>query len=1036
MKLHRSKDWLAGLRRFICGAGNCGGAVLAVVAIASTGLGAEESRLANLSTRAQVGVDAQVVIAGFVVGPGGDKQVLIRAAGPALTDYGLTGVLADPVLTVFDAAGVAVATNDNWRESDTAIMAGVGAFPFIQNSRDAAIVTTLSPGGYTAHVTGLNRTTGLALIEVYELTTTGSRLVNISTRAQVGTGAGVVIPGIVLSGSGVRKLLVRAVGPGLAALGLSGSLADPQLTLTNAVGTVVYASNDNWGAPVSGGYSAAALSSAFSAAGAFGLTPGSADAAVLVELAPGNYTIRVNGANDTSGLALVEVYDVTGAVIDVGDNSRTTILEEKFDNGAVGGLPTGWTLEDATGGTATVQARPGTANQGLCISDASATNSVIVSKWMTAPQGVLSVEFDACSAQTGAFIAAGYLLDAAGKRAVSVYFNHTTAEIQCYNGATPVIVQPYAADTWYRFKYVVNTFTSTYDVYVDGVLKQQNLAFREAAQAVSKIQFFSGAPAGTAYVDNVTVYTGGMLKRPTNLVFEDCNSLTSGSAPAGWSVENATGASAAVVDEPSTTNKSIRLHGVVAATPLLLNRPLSAAGALTVEFDLKPGQADAEIVAGGALSDAGAVAARVFFSATGEIKANNGSGTVTLMPYVAGQWYRIKYVLNAAAGLYDVYVDDRLQRRSLAFAQTVSAIGKIQFAAGGAAAGWALLDNVNISAEGALQNASYGAQGGAPTGDRTGGGEGYRRLVSTPATTVATAAALVEAVSKAPSGTVVYIADNADIDITSQTLPIVVPAGVTIASGRGKIIDGAVAKGGRVYGNVPGAKIFLVGGNQTRFTGFRLDGLDYAVGTEPYVPAVTTGISTLAYATTEVDNMEIKGFTYAGVEMNDGFVHHNAISFCRRTGLGYGIVQNTGAVGGAGIVIEGNLFNDNRHHIASAGHATNRYEARYNYSFNYIVGHAFDMHGHTSCTCAGDWVRIHHNTFADTSGSVLAILIREVPVTGAFIDNNWFYNTSCSASVRQSDTIAPAGDYGNMYVGTNKYGTGTGTLVTGCYNPK
>lgn len=306
----RAAVWLR--RFFVNGILPALGAVV-LLAAAVPPAAAQTSRLSNLSTRANAGSGNSVVTAGFVIGPGAGKRVLIRAAGPALAAFGLTGVLADPVLTLYNSANAVVATNDNWNSADAAVIAGAGAFAFASGSADAAIVTTLAPGSYTAQVTGAGGTTGLALVEVYEIGATGSTLVNISTRAQVGTGANVVIPGIVLSGTGTRKLLVRAVGPGLGAFGLTGLLADPALALTNAAGTATLAANDNWGTPVAGGASAATITAASAAAGAFGLTTGSADAAVLADLSPGSYTIQVSGVNNTGGLALVEVYDVTGA---------------------------------------------------------------------------------------------------------------------------------------------------------------------------------------------------------------------------------------------------------------------------------------------------------------------------------------------------------------------------------------------------------------------------------------------------------------------------------------------------------------------------------------------------------------------------------------------------------------------------------------------------------------------------------------------------------------------------------------------------
>ncbi len=287
-------------------------ALTAVVAAAQT------PRLVNLATRAPAGTGNDLLTAGFVISPGADKTVLIRAIGPTLSTYGLTGVLADPVLKLINAAGSTIATNDNWLTADAAAMNSVGAFALTPGSKDAALVATLAPGAYTAQVSSVDATsTGLALVEVYEISAGTSTLLNLSTRANLGVGANVAIPGLVISpGTGPRRLLIRAVGPTLANFGLTGVLADPILTVTNSTGTTTFASNDNWGTP-SGTAPAAAttLSNAFTAAGAFGLTAGSKDAAVLTELSAGNYTIQVSGVAATTGLALVEVYDVTGATI-------------------------------------------------------------------------------------------------------------------------------------------------------------------------------------------------------------------------------------------------------------------------------------------------------------------------------------------------------------------------------------------------------------------------------------------------------------------------------------------------------------------------------------------------------------------------------------------------------------------------------------------------------------------------------------------------------------------------------------------------
>lgn len=276
------------------------------------------TRLANLSTRAPAGPGDAVLTAGFVIGPGPAKPVLIRAIGPTLGSFGVTGTLADPVLTLFNGAGVQVAINDNWLPADAATFSRVGAFALPAGSRDAAIVTTLAPGNYSAQVSGQGTGTGVALVEVYEVGAPVTRLVNISTRARIDAGASAMIPGIVLAPEGgTRRLLVRAAGPALGAFGLgSSALADPTIAVTTVDGKTTLATNDNWGTPAAGSdVTAAIVGEASALAGAFAFPAGSRDAAVLVELAPGNYTTQVSGAPPTNpaGVALVEIYDLTPA---------------------------------------------------------------------------------------------------------------------------------------------------------------------------------------------------------------------------------------------------------------------------------------------------------------------------------------------------------------------------------------------------------------------------------------------------------------------------------------------------------------------------------------------------------------------------------------------------------------------------------------------------------------------------------------------------------------------------------------------------
>jgi uncharacterized protein (DUF1800 family) len=283
---------------------------------------AQDPRLANISTRAATGAGSAVLTAGFVIGPGANKQVLIRGVGPSLSTFGVTGTVANPILTVFNNAGVAVASNDDWitpvgpgaatmTELGAAFIS-VGAFAFSNSAgRDSAVLVTLAPGNYTAQVAGVGGTSGVALVEVYEMGATGGRLLNTSTRLNIAAGTTPIIGIVIAPGTGTRKLLVRAAGPALAGFGLTGTLADPSLKVTNSLGGVL-ASNDNWETPSdTRAADSNGLKAAFGVAGAFSFATGAKDAAVLIDLPPGNYGIQASGEGGTAGLALIEVYDLT-----------------------------------------------------------------------------------------------------------------------------------------------------------------------------------------------------------------------------------------------------------------------------------------------------------------------------------------------------------------------------------------------------------------------------------------------------------------------------------------------------------------------------------------------------------------------------------------------------------------------------------------------------------------------------------------------------------------------------------------------------
>lgn len=282
-----------------------------IIALLASSLWAQYGdRFSNLSSRAQVGTGSNVVITGFVIQEGAPKKVLLRAVGPSLSPFGITGALSDPQLQLFNNENLMILSNDNWSSADQSVQSGVGAFSLPINSKDSVVVATLAPGAYTAMVKSVTSTgTGVALLEIYELDGS-NRLMNLSTRANVGTGGNTLISGLSVSKSqGARKVLIRAVGPTLTEFGVSGALVDPTISIADSSGRQI-AGNDNWYTNDN-----KTLTDAFTKAGAFSLMPNSKDSALLLDLMPGNYTILVNGVANTSGVALVELYDLSPETI-------------------------------------------------------------------------------------------------------------------------------------------------------------------------------------------------------------------------------------------------------------------------------------------------------------------------------------------------------------------------------------------------------------------------------------------------------------------------------------------------------------------------------------------------------------------------------------------------------------------------------------------------------------------------------------------------------------------------------------------------
>lgn len=278
--------------------------------------GADVGHLSNLSVRTFSGTGDQVLNVGFAVGgpnTSGSKPLLLRVVGPGLVPFGVSNTMADPMLTVMPLGSTnVVASNDDWAGNATVIQTAnaVGDFALADPaSKDAATVTTLSSGTYTALAAGKNNGTGIVLTEIYDATASANftsstvRLVNVSARAQVGTGDGVLIVGFAVAGSTSRTLLIRATGPALASFGVGGTLADPKLQVFVLSGPKLF-ENDNWGG-------SSVIANAAASVGAFAINdPNSKDAALLVTLPPGVYTAEVSGADGGTGISLVELYEV------------------------------------------------------------------------------------------------------------------------------------------------------------------------------------------------------------------------------------------------------------------------------------------------------------------------------------------------------------------------------------------------------------------------------------------------------------------------------------------------------------------------------------------------------------------------------------------------------------------------------------------------------------------------------------------------------------------------------------------------------
>jgi hypothetical protein len=289
-------------RLYVQNAFNCDGQSTDISATSPEGISLDvigydlipaNSVLGNISTRLPVGTGDNVLIAGFQITGNAAKQLVLRALGPTLTQFGVPNAMQDTTLELHNSTGAVIAFNDDWQDAANA----QSITPSLQppNDLESAILTTLNPGAYTAIVRGFHNSTGTALVEVYDMSVGSTELSNISTRGFVQTGNDVMIAGVIVQFHN-KQVIVRALGPTLTGFGVPNALADPTLEIRDVNGTLL-ASNDDWKDTQQNAIAATGLA-----------PPHDFESAIVGTLLPGNYTAIVRGFNNTTGNALVEVY--------------------------------------------------------------------------------------------------------------------------------------------------------------------------------------------------------------------------------------------------------------------------------------------------------------------------------------------------------------------------------------------------------------------------------------------------------------------------------------------------------------------------------------------------------------------------------------------------------------------------------------------------------------------------------------------------------------------------------------------------------
>ena len=252
--------------------------------------------MANISTRIRVEAGDNVLIAGFIIQGDANKRILMRGIGPSLATFGITDPLQDPTLELNAGGGDLVASNDNWPENSNAgeiMMSGLAPL----NPNESALLLSVAPGSYTAVLRGKAASTGIGLVEVYDLDADGAaNVLNISTRGFVLTGENVMIGGLIITGDERSQLVLRGIGPSLSNFGVPDVLANPLLELYDGNGALIQA-NDDWRDTQEVGLQNTGVS-----------PTNNLESAILISVPPGNYTAVLKGADGGTGNGLVEIY--------------------------------------------------------------------------------------------------------------------------------------------------------------------------------------------------------------------------------------------------------------------------------------------------------------------------------------------------------------------------------------------------------------------------------------------------------------------------------------------------------------------------------------------------------------------------------------------------------------------------------------------------------------------------------------------------------------------------------------------------------